>query len=185
MSNTDHVIRTFQSLDRICWPSQSLSVEGCHGQRPRCCLPTYGYSPPLRGHAIRSARSFKMSQKTEPGPKWIHDTFSKLKQLNISLYNIIYLYNSIHVYTCILLYTTFALSLSHSPLLSLTYFPWTKISNEHVYIHRITWSSNATGNRSDPPGCPQRCRVSAEPCHMHFPGCCLDPPRIISFDTIV
>ena len=146
MSNTDHVIRTFQSLDRIFWPSQSLSVEGCHGQRPRCCLPTYGYSPPLRGHAIRSARSFKMSlsQKTEPGPRWIHDTFSKLKQLNISLYNIIYLYNSIHVVTCILLYTTFALSLSLSPLLSLTYFPWTKISNEHVYIHRITWSSNAT-----------------------------------------
>ena len=97
---------------------------------------------------------------TEPGPRWIHDTFPKLKQLNISLY----IYTILYMY--IIVYYFCPLSLSHSPLLSLTYFPWTKISNENVYIHRISWSSNATVGTGLILGAPNvvRCQLNLAIC---------------------
>lgn len=115
---------------------------------------------------------------TEPGPRWIHDTFPKLKQLNISLYIYTILYMYIIVYYFCPLSLTLSLALAHILPLNED-IQWTRLHSPHQLVQQCH-----SGNRSDP-RCPQRCQVSAEPCHMHFPGCCLDPPGMISFATLV
>ena len=50
---------------------------------------------------------------TEPGPRWIHDTFPKLKQLNISLYIYTILYMYIIVYYFCPLSLSLSLALAH------------------------------------------------------------------------